>query len=78
MEEVMLDLRGCAKSIQERFKNKDFVSLDEVIGSFEDALYEIECLEEEKKDLEDDIRDNYKPIPLSEMYGVSDRDFYVD
>lgn len=65
----MLDLRNTAKEIQDRFKDKDFVSLDEFVGSFEDALYEIKKLQDEIQDLEDDIRDNYKRIPTSKMYG---------
>jgi len=69
VDEVMLDLRNTAKEIQDRFKDKDFVSLDEFVGSFEDALYEIKKLQDEIQDLEDDIRDNYKRIPTSKMYG---------
>lgn len=49
----------------------------EVIESmFEDMFCEIDSLEEKIEDMEQDIRDNYKPISPYEMYGVSERDFY--
>ena len=30
---------------------------------------------EELERLEQDLKDNYRPIPVSEQYGISDRDF---
>lgn len=49
----------------------------EVIESmFEDMFCEIDSLEEKIEDMEQDIKDNYKPISPYEMYGVSERDFY--
>lgn len=58
------------------FSKKDVYEWDEILGIIEEMEDEIESLKEEISDMEDNIRDNYKPIPLSEMYGVSDRDFY--
>ena len=60
----------------EHFSKKDVYDWEEILGIIEEMEDEIASLREEISDLEDDIRDNYKPIPLSEMYGVSDRDFY--
>lgn len=49
----------------------------EVIESmFQDMFCEIDSLEEKIEDMEQDIRDNYKPISPYEMYGVSERDFH--
>ena len=49
----------------------------EVIESmFEDMFCEIDSLEEKIEDMEQDIRDNYKPLSPYEMYGMSERDFY--
>ena len=36
---------------------------------------EVEKLSDDISDLERDIEDNYRPIPLSEQYEISDRDF---
>lgn len=41
----------------------------------EDMLGEVEKLSEDILDLERDIEDNYRPIPLSEQYEISDREF---
>ncbi len=58
------------------FSKKDVYEWEEILGIIEEMEDEIVSLNEKISDMEDDIRDNYKPIPLSEMYGVSDRDFY--
>ena len=58
------------------FSKKDIYEWEEILGIIEEMEDEIVSLNEKISDMEDDIRDNYKPIPLSEMYGVSDRDFY--
>jgi hypothetical protein len=58
------------------FSKKDIYDWEEILGIIEEMEDEIVSLNEKISDMEDDIRDNYKPIPLSEMYGVSDRDFY--
>lgn len=41
----------------------------------EDMLGEVEKLSDDISDLERDIEDNYRPIPLSEQYEISDREF---
>ena len=58
------------------FSKKDVYEWEEILGIIEEMEDEIVSLNKKISDMEDDIRDNYKPIPLSEMYGVSDRDFY--
>ena len=58
------------------FKEKDFYSIDELIGIIEDLDADVENLEEKLKDLENDIQDNYRPIPYAEQVGISDKDFY--
>lgn len=57
------------------FSDKDIYEWDEILGIIEDMEDEIDYLKEKISDMEDDIRDNYKPIPLAELYGVSDKDF---
>lgn len=49
--------------------------LEKAQSEMEDYADEIEHLKEQLDDLERDIEDNYKPIPVSEQVGVSDRDF---
>jgi hypothetical protein len=47
MEDVYIDIRKENKWIQECFKNKDFVSIDELLNKFEELLFENEHLKEE-------------------------------
>lgn len=46
-----------------------------LVNIVEDLLLEITHLEEKIEDMEEDIKENYRPIPESEQYGISDRDF---
>ena len=57
------------------FKNKDLVSVEELIGLIEDIDDDLEALQEKYDDVEQDLHDNYKPISHAEMYGISDCDF---
>lgn len=56
-----------------------YFSLVQYIYCLENKLEELtadkEYLEEELKDLKQDLEDNYRPIPVAEQYGISDRDF---
>ena len=66
----------------DEFKHKDLVSVEELLDKIGELASRVEELEDDLKeakrdyeDLEQDLEDNYKPISLKEMYGVSDRDF---
>lgn len=68
--------------VLDEFKNKDLVSVEELLDKISELSSRVEELEDdlneakrEYEDLEQDLEDNYKPISLKEMYGVSDRDF---
>lgn len=41
----------------------------------DELIADKEHLKEEIKDLKQDIEDNYRPIPVAEQVGISDRDF---
>lgn len=49
--------------------------LEELLALTEEYYMETERLKEELEDLKQDVEDNYRRIPLSEQYGVSDSDF---
>lgn len=72
------------ESLYEKIKTKTItdyeykfgcVSADSIIPIIEDLLCEIERLEEQKEEIENDLKENYRSIPVSEQYGVSDKDF---
>ena len=61
MDEVYIDIRKENAWIKKYFENKDLVSIGDLISVIED--------------LEEDLRENYRPIPYAEQVCVSDRDF---
>ena len=68
--------------VTDEFKNKDLVSVEDLLDKISELAAKVEELEDDLKeakrdyqDLEDDLEDNYRPISKAEMYGVSDRDF---
>lgn len=52
-----------------------YISSDSLFSMVEDLIYEIDRLQEEIEDMEQDIHDNYRPIPMAEQVGISDKDF---
>lgn len=62
-EDVKIDLRNCNQWIKDRFPNKDLITLDEFIGDYEDLISEVDHLEEELRDLQQDLYENYTPNP---------------
>lgn len=73
MKELKLDLREMNKLYQERFKNQDLITLDELLGDYEDLVWKVESLEEELRDLENKIEEDYEPKKID--YEIYDRDF---
>lgn len=76
MEDVYIDIGGQDQCIRKYFPNKDIVSINELIGVFEDLDNEVGVLNEQLEDLKQDIQDNYKPISHWEEYGISEEDFH--
>lgn len=75
MDNVYVDLRNEDRWIKELFRNKDFVSVEDLLGKCEDLKDELDHVIEELEDFKKDVEDNYKPIPVSEQLDISDRDF---
>lgn len=68
MVEILVDIRKENESIRDYFKNKDIVSVDDLLDAIDDLLYERDNLEEKTEDMEQDIKDNYKPISKAEQF----------
>ena len=75
MKEIYIDIRAENHWLKKRFSDKDFISLEELLGDYEELVYDKQHLEEEIEDIKQDIQDNYKKIPYGEQVGISDRDF---
>ena len=48
---------------------------DDVISLLEDLVGKYQILKKEFEDYKQDVEDNYRPIPIAEQVGISDRDF---
>ena len=73
LEDIKIDLRNCNKWIADRFPKKDLITLDELIGDYQDLIDEVEHLEEELRDLRQDVEENYTSnFNPSDYYDESD------
>lgn len=61
--------------ITKYFKNKDLISIDDLISCIEDLDGEVEELKEKIEDLKEDIETNYTRIDYASQVRVSDSDF---
>lgn len=52
------------------------ISEEDAYSIIEELVDEYENLKEEFEDYKRDVEDNYRPIPVSEQYGISEREFY--
>lgn len=52
-----------------------YIPVEELFSMIEDLLIELDRAEEKYNDLEEQLRENYRPIPVAEQYGISERDF---
>ena len=64
----MIDLRKCNKWYQDRFPNKDVITIDNLLSDYEDMIDEIKYLEDRIADLEIDIETNYRRIQHNDPY----------
>lgn len=61
--------------LSQLYEDKESVSVADILSLLEYQQTVINELEEENRNLKQDIEENYEPIPLAEQYGISDRDF---
>lgn len=59
----------------DHFQTKDVYTWDEIIEIIENLESELHIKKEELENLEQNLKDNYRPIPYAEQVGISDRDF---
>ncbi len=61
--------------LSQLYEDKESVSVADILSLLEYQQTVINELEEENRNLKQDMEENYRPIPLAEQYGISDRDF---
>lgn len=69
--EVLINVKEFDNEI---FK-KDLYTPEELIEIIEDLQNQIDDLREEKKEFEQQVEDNYRPLSAYELTGMSESDF---
>ena len=75
MEDIYIDLRVQNVWIQREFENQDFASVSELIGKIEDLRDKLEETKKEYEEFKENVKTNYRQIPVAEQVGISDSDF---
>ena len=75
MDEVFINIKGY-DWLEKHYKNKDYVSIGELITVIEDLDYEIDRLNEKIANMREDIQDFYTPKTPYEILGISESDFH--
>ena len=78
MENIYVDMREQGFTLSRHFKNKDLVSVEDILIELEEVIDELENLKEEFEDYKEYVQDNYREIPYSEQIGYNPRDFYEE
>ena len=72
MEKILINLE---EDFHRKYFKKDIVSLEEILEKLEELDDEVEYIKEAYERLEEDIKENYRPIPVMDQIGMSERDF---
>lgn len=78
MNNIIVNIQEENSIIRNYFKNKDLVSVEELLGAIEDLKLEIERLNEQMENMDQYYKDNYRRISEHEYYGVSRKDFICE
>lgn len=78
MENIYVDMREQGYTLSNHFKNKDLVSVEDILIELVEVIDELENLQEEFEDYKEYVQDNYREIPYSEQVGYNERDFYEE
>lgn len=76
MENIYVDMREQGFTLSRHFKNKDMVSVEEILTELEELIDDLEYLKEEFDDYKRDVEDNYRPLTQAEQIGYNEKDFY--
>lgn len=69
-------IRCSDRNFTDGFSDREkIMTLKEILDLCDDLYYESQELEKKIKDIEQDIEDNYRPIPKAEQYDVKNEDF---
>ena len=55
--------------------NGDYSNVEKLISIIDDLLIEVRKAQEKLNELENDITENYRPVPVAEQVAISDNNF---
>lgn len=70
MENMYIDIREQGTTLSNYFRNRDFVSVEELLSTLEEVIDDFMHLREEFKDFEREVEDNYRYIPAVDQYEI--------
>lgn len=74
MNNVYINANQIASWVADKyFKNKDIISVDEILCALEDLADDYDALEEKYNDFKQDVESNYKLMNTEEQIGWSER-----
>ena len=76
MDLVYIKVEDLNKWVAKYFKNKDLITVDDLIATIEDLDSEVDDLKEKLEQSENDKLENYRPIPVSEQYDMGECNFH--
>lgn len=76
MNEVYIRTIDLNTWVAKYFDKQDLISIDDLIGCIEDLDSEVEKLKEKIEDIEQDKKDNWRPLDPASQYDVSESWFH--
>jgi hypothetical protein len=70
MEKILVDIREENNDIQEYFKNKDLVSVDDLLNAIDDLIYDKHKLEEEIEEMNKSNEPDPHDLWLDKEMGI--------
>ncbi len=75
MECMYIKTEDLNKWVAKYFPNKDLITVDDLLAVIEELDAELENEKEKCEELENNMRDNYRPVSPYTMYGINEKDF---
>jgi hypothetical protein len=75
MNEIYVKAKDLGEEIISEMPKQDLYSLDELLGAMEEIIYNYHSLQEEYDDYKENVKDNYREIKPSVLYGIPESDY---
>lgn len=73
MDNILIRTSELPRWLSEKhFKNKDLVSLEDLICEFENVSDELGCLQDDFENFKQEVNDNYKFVGQAEQIGYNE------